>query len=181
MMNKSVLVIVTLLTLAGVACQSPKEKALKEIDALETQDSLFNLDNLARLKDAYVAFADKYPDDERTPEFLFKAGQQLGALASGTKNMALHNEAIQLFKRIQDNYPTNHYAEESLFLSGFVYENHLKDLDKAKAAYEEFVKKYPKSELVEDAQYAIENLGVAPEEILRKAQGADSAAAVPAP
>lgn len=160
--------------MAGIACQSPKEKALKEIDALETQDSLFNLDNLAKLKDAYVAFADKYPDDERTPEFLFKAGQQLGALASGSKNASLHHDAIALFKRIQDNYPTNHYAEESLFLTGFVYENHLKDLDKAKAAYEAFVKKYPKSELAEDAQYAIDNLGVAPEDIIRKAQGADS-------
>ncbi len=80
-MKKNIFLFAGLLLMIA-ACQSPKEKALKEIDALEVQDSTFSIENMARLKDAYVAFADKYPDDERAPEFLFKAGQRCSVLAS---------------------------------------------------------------------------------------------------
>lgn len=169
-MKKNLQFVLALLALIVVACQSPKEKALQEIEALQAQDSVFSIENMAKEKDAYIAFADKYPDDERAPEFLFKAGQSMGAIASQKKDMKLHEESIAIFKRIQENYPDHHYAEEALFLSGFVYENHMGNITKAKATYQEFIKKYPKSELAEDAQFAIENLGISPEDIIKRAQ-----------
>ena len=169
-MKKSIQLVLLIAALVTAACQSPKEKALKEIDALQVQDSVFSIENMAKEKDAYLAFADKYPDDERTPEFLFKAGQSLGAIASQDNNVKLHEEAIAVFKRIQDNYPKHHYAEESLFLTGFVYENHLGDLVKAKATYQDFINKYPNSELAEGAQISIQNLGVPAEDIIKNAQ-----------
>jgi tetratricopeptide (TPR) repeat protein len=132
-MKKNIQFVVALVALVVVACQSPKEKALQEIEALQVQDSVFSIENMAKEKDAYIAFADKYPDDERAPEFLFKAGQGLGAIASQKKDMKLHEESIAIFKRIQENYPKHHYAEEALFLSGFVYENHMGEIAKAKA------------------------------------------------
>ncbi|MBP9690293.1 MAG: tetratricopeptide repeat protein, partial [Bacteroidia bacterium] len=135
-MKKSIQFVVVMVALVAVACQSPKEQALKEIEALQVQDSVFSIDNMAKEKDAYLAFADKYPDDERTPEFLFKAGQSLGAIASQSKDVKQHEEAIAVFKRLQDNYPKHHYAEEALFLTGFVYENDIGDLEKAKATYQ---------------------------------------------
>jgi outer membrane protein assembly factor BamD (BamD/ComL family) len=179
-MKKQILYVLAFMAVIAVACQSPKENALKEIDALEAQDSLFNLDNMAKLKDAYVAFADKYPDDERAPEFLFKAGQNIGAIASGNKDVEMHKEAITIFNRIQTTYPKHHYAEESLFMTGFVYENYLNDVAKAKIAYQELMTKYPDSELAEEAKLAIENAGVAPEDILKRAQqnNADSTVSV---
>lgn len=169
-MKKNIQFVVALVALVVVACQSPKEKALQEIEALQVQDSVFSIENMAKEKDAYIAFADKYPDDERAPEFLFKAGQGLGAIASQKKDMKLHEESIAIFKRIQENYPKHHYAEEALFLSGFVYENHMGDIAKAKATYQEFIEKYPQSELAEDAQFAIDNLGISPEDIIKRAQ-----------
>lgn len=174
-MKKNIQFVLALLALVAVACQSPKEKALQEIEALQVQDSVFSIENMAKEKDAYIAFADKYPDDERAPEFLFKAGQSMGAIASQTKDMKMHEDAIAIFKRIQDNYPKHHFAEEALFLSGFVYENHLGNIEKAKATYKEFIEKYPKSELAEDAQFAIDNLGVSPEDIIKRAQQGEAA------
>ncbi len=169
-MKKSIQFVVVIMALVTIACQSPKEKALKEIDALQVQDSVFSIENMAKEKDAYLAFADKYPDDERSPEFLFKAGQSLGAIASQGKDVKQHEEAIAVFKRLQDNYPKHHYAEEALFLTGFIYENHIGDLEKAKATYQEFINKYPNSELAEDARITIQNLGLPAEEILKNAQ-----------
>ena len=44
-------------------------------------------------------------------------------------------------------------------------------LAKAKATYQEFINKYPNSELAEDAKITIENLGIPAEEILKNVQG----------
>lgn len=149
-----------------VACQSPKEKALKEIEALEVSDSTFNMQTLGTQKDAYLDFAKKYPDDEHAPDFLFKAAQRCNALASQGDATANHKLAIALFDRIQHDYPKHKLSEESLFMSAYIYENNLGDNEKAKEAYALFIQKYPNSELSEDAKLAIENLGKSPEEII---------------
>ena len=153
------------------ACQSPKEQALKKIDALEAVDTGFNADNMANLKDAYIAFADKYPDDERAAEFLFKAAQRLGALANQQQKPALHEQALQIFERIGKNYPENHFAEEALFLSAFVYENTLQNVPKATETYKAFITIYPQSELTEEAKVALENINLTPEQIIQKGEG----------
>ena len=166
-MRKIVVSVAAALCITLMACESPKEKSLKEIETLEAQDSVFNPENLEKQKNAYLAFADKYPDDERTPEFLFKSAQRIGAIAAEKNNVQLHEEAIQLFEKIISTYPKNHYAEESMFLIGFVYENHLNNAEKAKYAYEKFLQQYPNSELAEDAKKAITYLGKSPEEVLQ--------------
>ena len=141
------------------ACQSPKEKALKNIQELENNDSSFNPVLMKNLKDAYLDFVNKYPDDANSPEYLFKAGQRSNVLNQPT-------EAIQLFDKLMQQYPKSSYCEEALFLSGYTFENNLHDFEKARAAYESFLKKYPKSDLADDARLSLDNLGRSPEEIL---------------
>lgn len=155
------LVFISLAILTVIACQSPKEKALANIKALEANDSIFSPENIEKLKVAYIDFANKYPDDELAPEFLFKAGQRCNVSAQ-------HTEAINLFQQVIDKYPKHRIAEEALFLQGYVYENSLKDMNRAKTVYTQFIEKYPNSELAEDAKYSIENLGKTPEEIFRE-------------
>ncbi len=167
---KNHLLLTGLFFIGIIACQSPKEKALQVIDTLEAQDTSFTIENSAKLKDAYIDFADKYPDDEKAPEFLFKAGQRMSVLASEKNDMAIHQESIAIFERICNTYPKNHYAEEAFFLSAYVYENSLKDIEKAKVRYERFIERYPQSELKEDAELAIKNIGIDPAEIIRRAQ-----------
>ncbi len=141
-----------------VACESPKEKSLKTIREMESKDSIFSPENIEKLKKEYIGFAEKYPDDELAPEFLFKAGQRCNV-------MAQHQEALQLFQRIRQTYPKHKIAEESLFLQGYIYENSMNDLENARKVYLEFIHTYPNSELAEDAKLAIQNLGKSPEEI----------------
>jgi TolA-binding protein len=166
-MKKSIFIIAGFIAVLA-ACQSPKEKALKEIDNLEAQDSTFNIsmENMAQLKDAYVSFADKYPDDEHTPDFLFKAGQRCSALAIENSNPTYHQEAIKLFSRIGEKYPKHHMAEEALFLTGYIYENHLIDTANAKAVYNKFIETYPEAELAEEARLAIKNMDIPLEQII---------------
>ena len=148
------------LIMVAVACQSPKEKSLQAIKELEAQDSTFSPEHIEKMKTAYLDFASKYPDDELAPEFMFKAAQRCNVVAQ-------HQEAINLFQDIIAKYPKHKISEEALFLQGYIYENSLHDQEKASKIYTAFIKQYPKSELAEDAQLAIQNLGKTPEEIYK--------------
>ncbi len=76
--------------------------------------------------------------------------------AYGKQNFS---QAIDNFKKITQYYPKGKHAAESLFMLGFINANDLKKYDEAKKYYSEFIEKYPKHELADDAKYEIENLG----------------------
>lgn len=168
-MKRITLVAIAIVTI--IACQSPKEKALTNIQSLESNDSVFSPEQIEKVKEAYIDFATKYPDDELAPEFLFKAGQRCNVGAE-------HEKAIRLFQEVMDKYPKHKIAEEALFLQAYVYENSMKDYPKAKAAYTKFIELYPNSELAEDAKYSIQNLGKTPEQIFEEFENNDSLASV---
>lgn len=82
------------------------------------------------------------------------------------KSAGQFNKAVQLYSRVSDKAPER--ARVALFMQGFIYENDLKDLVKAKAAYEAFLAKYPDDpDYADDAQLALKMLGKSPEEIVK--------------
>jgi TolA-binding protein len=145
--------------MALISCQSPKEKQIDRIKSLEASDSSFNVNIMNELNNAYIDFTEKYPDDTHTPEYLLKAAQRSSVLGKP-------NESITLFNKIIENYPNSSFSEEALFLKAYTYENNLNETDKAKQTYEDFIHKYPKSQLVEDAKLSLQNVGKSPEEIM---------------
>ena len=54
------------------------------------------------------------------------------------------------------------------FLKAFIYDNNLKDIKKARTAYSDFIQKYPKHELTDDAMISMDNLGKTPEQIVKE-------------
>ncbi len=151
--------LILILVALFMACSSPKENALKEIAAMEANDTAFSPQAVEKLKAAYLDFADKYKDDALAPEFIFKAAQRCNVVAQ-------HQQAIDLFQRIIDEYPQSQVSMEALFLQGYIYENSLQDYANAKRIYTAFIAKYPDSELAQDAEIAMQNLGKTPEDIL---------------
>ena len=63
------------------------------------------------------------------------------------------------FEKLVRNYPNGVYSSQSLFMMGFINANYLKNLDKARQYYQEFLKKYPNHKLAKDARYELQNLG----------------------
>lgn len=168
-MNRIFVILFAVAALA--ACESPKEKALAEIKILESNDSIFSPEQIEKVKSAYIDFANKYPDDDLAPEFLFKAGQRCNVTAE-------HQKAIALFQEVIDKYPKHKMAEEALFLQAYVYENSMQDYVNAKTKYAKFMEQYPNSELAEDAKLSIANMGKTPEEIFAEFERKDSTVAV---
>ena len=65
--------------------------------------------------------------------------------------------------------PQHPKAPTALFMMGFIYENDLGDLNKAKETYQTFLNRYPNDpDYADDAQNALKFLGKSPEEIIRE-------------
>ena len=122
---------------------------------------------------AYETFAKKRADDAKTPEYLFKAAE----IQRSLKN---YKKAIQNYETIQTKYADYDKTPHSMFLLGFIYENDLKDNDKAKAMYEQFLEKYPEHELADDVKFSLDNLGISPEEIIKRFEEQNKDATKPA-
>lgn len=143
---------------AIAACTSPKEKTLEAIRSLEASDSVFSPQVMESLKNAYVQFADMYPDDEQSPVFLFKAAQRCNGIAQ-------HQDAITILDRIINDYSNKKIAEEALFLKAYIQENSMQMHAEAKQTYETFLEKYPESVMADDARMALEFIGKSTDEI----------------
>lgn len=78
-------------------------------------------------------------------------------------------KAIELYSKIADGLPQHKKAPTALFMIGFVQENDLGDMGKAKATYESFLQKYPNDpDFADDAQNAIKMLGKSPDDIIKE-------------
>ncbi len=68
------------------------------------------------------------------------------------------NSAIAQYRFLRKEYPGSKYRCDALFTIGEIYKDDLNDPEQARATFEEFLKRYPKNRLAEDAQQAIAEL-----------------------
>ncbi len=105
------------------------------------------------LKDALIAFADKWPDHGKSPEFLHNAASIAADFLDDPAG------AVILFKRVADTYPTNELAERCRFLEAYTLAEFVKDYPAAKEAYGRFILEFPESAMVASAKFEIETMG----------------------
>jgi len=67
--------------------------------------------------------------------------------------------AIQAYQEIVKHYPKSPQAAQCQFMVGYLYANHMKNLDLAREAYQTFLRNYPEDALVKDAQWELDHLG----------------------
>ena len=159
-MKKTLLIVSA--TLLMVACGPSRQERINQIEDFE--DSIFEMaiaadpDLADQLTDMYVAFADKYPSDTLSPQFLLKGAEM--------QSNVLHTErAVELFDRIIDDYPDFSEVPMCYFLKGNALELN-SQIDEAKAAYEEFLANYPDHYMAEQTRVMLPRLGMSPEEML---------------
>jgi len=121
----------------------------------------FNAQKANAVVAAYSQFTSAYPQDAKTPEYLFKSAEIYRSLKQ-------YQKAVTTYQTICDKYPDFEKKPHSLFLMGFSYENDLKNLDEAKKAYQTFLDKHPSHELAKDVTFSLSNLGRAPEDIIKE-------------
>jgi outer membrane protein assembly factor BamD (BamD/ComL family) len=150
------------------SCKTPsKEKLIQEITQSENELFRYNQDELSfdsakaeKLINNYERFAANHKDDTMAAEYLFRAADLYRYL-----NKPLHS--LKIYDRIINEFASSPRAPYSLFLKGFLYENELNDLSKAREIYHAFLEKYPNHQLSDDVSFSLKNLGKSPEELIR--------------
>ena len=149
-----------------------EKMSVEKINELESKvfakDAVLTAENVIQLVDAYVLFAEQNPNDQQTPDFLFKAlDVAVGVNAEGPQ------KAIDIANVLIEKYPDFEMTPMAMFIKGFVYENMIGDLQNAEMTYRQFIEKYPNNPMVEDVKSTLENLGLTPEELIRKFEEAN--------
>lgn len=157
--------LVVLFSIVMISCSSKKDetelynKAKKSLNDQNYYDALVSYKELIK----------EYPNGEHAPEVLLEIGKLYhGKVDTSLTPKESFEKAVEFYKRLQEEYPQNEKASEALFMASFVLANEIKDYKRAEDSYKLFIEKYPESELVESAKIELENIGVAPEEILKK-------------
>jgi len=78
--------------------------------------------------------------------------EELWKLGSTAFEAARYNDAIEVFKRLTQTYPTHDRADDAVYFRGQSYSN-LKDWDHAIGVYQQLYDKYPDSALADDGLY----------------------------
>lgn len=99
------------------------------------------------------------PSDEGAPNFLIDG-------ATIARNLGDNQRTLELFRWVYEKFPNHPKAADAMFYEGFTYDSDLKDMEKAKVAYEAFMTKYPNHAFVEQAKIMVANLGKTDEELL---------------
>ena len=164
--------IFVLLSLALMLLSCGEKMSVEKINELESKvfakDAVLSSENVIQLVDAYLLFAKQNPNDQQTPEFLFKAlDVAVGINAEGPQ------KAINIADVLIEKYPAFEMTPMAMFIKGFVYENMIGDLQNAEMTYRHFIEKYPNNPMVEDVKSTLENLGLTPEELIRKFEEAN--------
>lgn len=159
--------VMTMTVLFGCAPRTKedvKSVYVKRIDSLENRlKGSQSIDNMAAsdLIGAYSAYAENFPADSITPDYLFKAGEVASSIRQGER-------AITIFNTIYEQYPAYDKAHYCLFLQGFIYETQVNNLQKAKEFYNMVIEKYPNEPIAGDAKACIANLGKSDEELIKE-------------
>lgn len=85
--------------------------------------------------------------------------RQLFEQAKKYQEESKFDRAAVAYEELVKKYPKSDHAPQCLFMLGYLYGNHLGDLEKARNAYELFLERYPNDDLVKDARWELAHLG----------------------
>lgn len=118
----------------------------------------------------YDEYASYFPDEKKSPDYLFKAGELANSLQ-------LPQPALNYLSRLMSKYPNYKNAPYALFMQAMIYDDQLKDTANARKMYQQVIQKYPETQLAKDAHASIQNLGKSVEELVREFEKKQAASA----
>ncbi len=128
---------------------------------MDSTQTRVNPNKARKLVDLYLLHASILPDSPNSPAYLYDTYE----IANSVR---MYREAATACEKLYTDYPNHEKAPTALFLTGYLYENELKNLDKAKSIYTTFLEKHPNNEFAKSAQFALDNLGKPADQLLEE-------------
>ncbi|HEX2962506.1 MAG TPA: tetratricopeptide repeat protein [Ignavibacteriales bacterium] len=155
-------VIITAILLTG--CSKKSEQELFNAGQKDVQEGKYT-----EAVDAYETLVKDYPQSPRAPKVLFEIGKLYeGKTVKNVPETESLKKAVEYYSRIFKEYPKSAEASTALFMAGFIQANYLKDFNAATASFKQFLSSYPNHEMSPSAQAELDNMGLSPDEILKK-------------
>jgi TolA-binding protein len=165
MVMKKYLLLV-LLPLIVISCSKTSDQeyfdqAKKLLDEKKTTEAVASLE----------ALVNEYPESEIAPAALVQLAQiYQNQMDKTIKPAESFKKAEKYFMQVYEKYPDSEEAPKSLFMSGFILANDLMKFDEATSSYNLFLEKYPSHPLAVSAKEELDNMGLSPEEILKRTE-----------
>ncbi|MFT4664190.1 MAG: TolA-binding protein [Polaribacter sp.] len=106
-------------------------------------------------------FAIAYPEDPIGGAYLFTAGEV-------ARSLGRYEDAINIFTKVESDYPTHEKAPVALFLKGFTYEENLGNTALARKCYQGFLEKYPNHERKKEVEQLLAVVDISPEDLIKR-------------
>ena len=150
---------------AMMSCNNQEKERTNILDLEKNMvdgNGVLNAASADKLIEAYMNYAKKFPNDEMSPDFLFKAVD-----ISFAYNALNPQKTINIINLLIENYPDFEMSPMAMYIKGFVYENQMGDYENALETYNQFLEKYPDNPMAADVQSTINNLGIPLEELIK--------------
>ncbi len=108
--------------------------------------------------DAYRLVYYTAPTSSKADASIVAVAELMAEMGSRFHDAKSSKAAIQQYEFLRREYPGSEYRVEALFTIAQIYRDDLNDREQARATWEEFLKRYPKSEQVKDARAALKDL-----------------------
>ena len=160
--------VLALFTILAISCSK-----ISDQEYFDQAQSLLKENKTSEAIKAIETLINEYPESKIAPKALVQlAGIYQNQMVDKLKPSESFDRAQKYFYQVYEKYPDSEEAPQSLFLSGFILANDLKDFDKATAHYNLFLSKYPSHPLAVSAKEELDNMGLSPEEILKRSETA---------
>jgi hypothetical protein len=115
-------------------------------------------------------FAEKYPEDPMSAEFLYNAGLMAMAVAKASEDVEetelYCQKALTIFNDIQKIYPEFSGVKNCILNKGVIYDDILHDYENAEIYYRAFIARYSTDTLAINIESYLQYLGKSPEDIM---------------
>jgi N-acetylmuramoyl-L-alanine amidase len=111
-----------------------------------------------RVIDAYRRVYYTSPVSSKADASAVAVAELLAEMGRARDNFKISQEAIAQYEFLRREYPGSRRRIEALFAIGQIYREDLHDNEHAKATFEEFLKRYPRSHLADEASDALKEI-----------------------
>lgn len=136
---------------------------LSEINDIESalNTNIPSQDTLEIAAKLFQNFANNFPEDKESPDYLLKASDLYLAM-NDPKN------SVKILDRLIETYPEYEDIENAYFNRANHIDFEIRDTVLAKKYYNEFISKFPDSKLVNDANARIKFISLSLEDLMKK-------------
>jgi len=157
----------TLLIIFSILLVGCSKKSDNEL--MESADRNIQNGDFTEAVEDFETLINEHPGSLLAPKAFFEIGKiYQGQMIKNASRVQSFETAIKNYKSIYEKFPDDVNAPSALFMIAFIQANELNRLEDAQATYKLFIEKYPEHELAASAQAEIDNLGLTPEEILKR-------------